>query len=340
MRTTKDKIDPPKVISTKVDFNMSSPNDLIIANLEVLRKEAQASKETKDRFRARAYLNAIKAIQGCTYQLQSGKGALQLNGVGKKIATKIQELLDTGKLHQVDELGEEQLEKTKTLTIFANIWGVGPVKAQELWDMGARTIEDIIQDYQHLLNDNQKIGLEYFHDLQKRAPRWQVEEISNKIAAQVRQIQRELGWKVKVRVCGSFRRKAETCGDVDVLLCETGGKPILNELVDRLTKSGLLTKTLGIGPTKYMGITMQTGTAFRIDMETIKEHEWPFALLYFTGSGPFNERQRLVAKKMGYSLSEHGLRDVEIGSYVKEITSERQIFEFLKMKYLAPWDRK
>ncbi len=320
---------------------MSTTNDLIIANLQVLLKEAQSSKEIKDRFRARAYRNAIKAIQNCNYQLESGKDALQLNGIGQKIADKIQEIIDTGQLHQVDELGAEQLEKTKTLTLFAAIWGVGPVKAQELWDMGARSINEVEEDYQHLLNDNQKIGLKYFHDLQQRAPRWQVEEIAKKVTAEIRQIQRDLGWSVKSRICGSFRRKVETCGDMDILLCETFNKPVLNELVDRLTKTGLLIETLGIGPTKYMGITRtSTGVAFRIDMEVIKPHEWPFALLYFTGSGPFNERQRLVAKKMGYSLSEHGLKDVEIGSYVEGITSERKIFEFLGMEYLAPWDRK
>jgi DNA polymerase/3'-5' exonuclease PolX len=74
-------------------------------------------------------------------------------------------------------------------------------------------------------------------------------------------------------------------------------------------------------------------------METIKPHEWPFALLYFTGSGTFNERQRLVAKKMGYSLSEHGLKDVDTKEYVPGLTSEKDIFKFLDMTYLVPWDR-
>jgi DNA polymerase/3'-5' exonuclease PolX len=77
-----------------------------------------------------------------------------------------------------------------------------------------------------------------------------------------------------------------------------------------------------------------------VDFEVIEEKEWPFALLYFTGSGAFNERQRLIAKKMGYSLSEHGLRDVDTGEYVSGIKNERQIFEFLGMDYLPPWDRK
>ena len=320
---------------------MSTTNDLIIANLQVLLKEARGSKDTKDRFRARAYQNAIKAIQNCNYQLETGKDAQQLPGVGQKIAEKIQEIIDTGKLHQVDKLGSDQLEITKTLTLFANIWGVGPVKAQELWDAGARSIEDIKENHYDLLNDNQQIGLQYFDDLQKRIPRKQVAEIVKKINVEIRQLSQDLKWTVKSRVCGSYRRKAETCGDMDVLLCENGNKPVLSELVKRLTKSGLLIETLGIGPTKYLGITQTNDdTAFRIDMEVIKPHEWPYALLYFTGSGPFNERQRLVAKKMGYSLSEHGLKDVETGNYIKDITSEKQIFEFLEMEYLAPWDRK
>ena len=166
-----------------------------------------------------------------------------------------------------------------------------------------------------------------------------MKEIAQKVEATIKEISHDLDLKIKHKICGSYRRKVETCGDMDVLICSD--QAVLPELVDRLTVQGLLTESLGLGDTKYMGITTtSTGTSFRIDIETIKPHEWPFALLYFTGSGSFNEKQRLVAKKMGYSLSEHGLRDVEIGTYVGGITSERGIFEFLGMEYLAPWDRK
>lgn len=319
---------------------MSSLNSLIIANLEVLHKESQTSKESKDRFRAKAYRNAIKAIKGCDYELVSGKGALQLKGVGKRISEKIQEIIDTGELHQVSDMGEEKLEMTKVLSLFASIWGVGPVKAKELWDLGARTINDVTEDYSHLLNTNQKIGLKYFDDLQIRVPHKQVASIAKDIMSVIREIQHELHWSIKARVCGSFRRKSPTCGDMDLLLCENGDNKILKELVDRLTESGLLVETLGIGPTKYLGITQTgDGTYFRIDMEVVNSFEWPFAMLYFTGDGPFNEKQRLLAKKMGYSLSEHGLKDVKLGTYVQGISSVRQIFTFLGMEYLAPWER-
>jgi DNA polymerase/3'-5' exonuclease PolX len=316
-------------------------NDLIISNLQVLLKEAQTSKEKNDRFRVNAYRKAIKLISELNYPITSGKQAQQLEGIGKKIADKIQEILDTGELHQVEELGPEIIAKTKTLTLFNNIWGVGPVKAQELWDAGARSLKDIRENYKYLLNANQILGLKYFKDLQKRIPCWQVKEIAIKVKEEIRQICQELHWDVVSRVCGSFRRRLETCGDMDMLMYEKKGHGILKELVDRLTRKKILTDTLGIGPSKYMGITKtSTGDAFRVDFEVIEEKEWPFALLYFTGSGAFNERQRLIAKKMGYSLSEHGLRDVDTGEYVSGIKNERQIFEFLGMDYLPPWDRK
>lgn len=312
-------------------------NNTIISNLEALLKEAQASKETKDKFRVRAYLNAIKEIKNCGYEIKSGKQALDLKGVGKKIAEKIQEIVDTGELHQVDK---SDLEKTKVLSLFAKIWGVGPVRALELWEEGARTIQDVEEFYFELLNDNQKIGLKYFNDLQKRICRKEVEKISKIITNEIKIIQKKLKWNVKHKVCGSFRRKAKTCGDMDLLICEMSGEPILNKLVERLTKKGILIEQLGLGSTKYLGITKTSDDiAFRIDIEVIKPHEWVYAMLYFTGSGSFNEHQRLIAKKMGYSLSEHGLKDVKTGEYVMGIESEREIFDFLGMDYLTPSQR-
>lgn len=317
-----------------------STNDLIIANLQVLLKQANSSRETNDRFRARAYRNAIKAIQNCNRPIESGADARSLDGIGAKIADKIQEIIDTGSLHQVSRLGAEELEKNKVLNLFSGIWGVGPVKAEELWRLGARSIEDVNENYTNVLNDNQLIGLRYYYDLQKRIPHKEVTRISKKVMSTITEIKKDLGWSVTARVCGSYRRRAETCGDMDILLCEKNGRPILQELVNRLCLNKVLVENLGIGPTKYLGICKTSdGTAFRIDMEVIKPEEWPFALLYFTGSGPFNEKQRLVAKKKGYSLSEHGLKDVELGTYVKGLKNERDIFEFLEMEYLEPWNR-
>jgi DNA polymerase/3'-5' exonuclease PolX len=314
-------------------------NELIISKLMVLLEESTASKTQKDSFRAKAYRNAIRSIRAHPEELRSGKEASALDGVGDRIAAKIQEIIETGRLHQVDDRASERVERSKALVAFQLVWGVGPVKAKELWEAGARTIDDLRND-QSLLNDNQRVGLRYYEDLQRRVPAAEVRRIETIVVKEIRRIERVKGWNVRYRVCGSFRRHAETCGDMDILLCEENNEEILTELVNRLTESGALVETLGIGPTKYLGITMTSdNVAFRVDMEFITPEEWPFALLYFTGSGPFNERQRAIAKGLGYRLSEHGLKDVKADKYIDGMTTEREIFTKLGMEYLPPWER-
>ena len=321
------------------------PNELIIANLYILANEAKASHDPpasgrrgKDRFRAIAYAKAIKAIKALPADLTSGKEALDLKiGIGAKIAKKIQEILDTGELNEVQALGNETITKTMTLALFGKIWGVGPVKASQLWDAGARTIDDLRTTYFNLLTANQKIGLKYMGDLEKRLPKSEVLKIVFAIETEIRKLS---GLKIEHRFCGSFRRRLPTAGDIDLLLSsDAESSQILPALVKRLTKSGILLESLALGLAKYMGIIKTDTIAFRIDIEFIKPAEWPFALFYFTGPGSFNEKVRTIAKKKGLRLSEHGLLVVATNTYVSGLKTESDIFEYLGMEYLPPWER-
>lgn len=300
-------------------------NKNILNTLQVLLEEARCSKEVNDRFRAKAYAKAIKNIESYPYEL-THDNICDLD-VGKKIRDKILEIIDTGSLRRVSK---NSFEKSEVINKFTKIWGVGPVKANKLWELGARSLNDV-HKHKDILTDNAIIGLKYYEDFQIRQKREEVEKTAFKISRKIL----EINPRLKLRVCGSFRRRVQTCGDLDILI---SGKDCLKNLVQKLQDEGLLQESLGIGKTKYMGICIVAGRAFRIDIEFIKPEEWAFALLYFTGSGPFNERQRSIAKQKGYSLSEHGIKNVKTGEYVR-LNTERQIFNFLGMKYLAPWDR-
>lgn len=303
-------------------------NTQILEALGVLLQEAKRGTSSSDPFRVKAYAKAIAAVKSAEQPITSGEQAVAL-GVGKKIAEKIDEILATGALQEIVSVDHG---KTEIIAEFTKIWGVGPVKAGALYQAGARTITDVRTQFSQLLNDKQLIGLRYFEDLQKRVPRHLVDGVVQKIRAE---LAKNPGWRnLQFEVCGSYRRLSETCGDMDILLC---GEGILKPLVEHLQQRGVLGETLAIGPTKYMGIThVADGTAFRIDMEVIPREKWAFALLYFTGSGGFNERQRYQAKKMGYSLSEHGLKVVKTGKYIPGLSTEEAIFKFLGMDYLPP----
>lgn len=94
-----------------------------------------------------------------------------LRGIGEKIAKKIKELLTTGKINKLESLQGE--EKNVARGKLSEVWGVGPSKANELYGLGIKTIEDM-RKRTDLLNRNQKIGLKYFEEFQQKIPREKV----------------------------------------------------------------------------------------------------------------------------------------------------------------------
>lgn len=94
-----------------------------------------------------------------------------LRGIGDKIAKKIKELLTTGKINKLETLQGE--EKNIARGKLSEVWGVGPSKANELYGMGIKTIEEL-RKHTDLLNRNQKIGLKYFEEFQQKIPREKV----------------------------------------------------------------------------------------------------------------------------------------------------------------------
>jgi hypothetical protein len=87
--------------------------------------------------------------------------------------------------------------------------------------------------------------------------------------------------------------------------------------------------------TKYMGFSkLSSNPIRRIDIRFITYDSYYSALLYFTGSGEFNKKMRIIAKKKGYKLSEYGLFDKN--NHIIKVSSERDIFKTLDMEYLQP----
>ena len=151
-----------------------------------------------------------------------------------------------------------------------------------------------------------------------------------------------------VELCGSYRREKPQSNDIDVLISKKGTDKIsLNHLemivnklkkpmkrndmkpllVDHMTDKKIKTKYMGFSKLKDNYIT-------RIDIRFIPYDSYYSAILYFTGSGDFNKKMRLIAKDKGYKLSEYGLFDMK-GKKIN-VSSERDIFRKLDMEYLPP----
>ncbi|GAG64524.1 unnamed protein product, partial [marine sediment metagenome] len=122
-------------------------NQELLNNLRILQ---DYYKKVGDNWRVLAYTKAITAISIYPEEITSRAQAMKIKGVGKGIADKIQEFLKFGKIEKVEDAKKEmgEIDKKRTtkeqiIDSFKKIWGVGPVKAEELFGKGMRSISDI-----------------------------------------------------------------------------------------------------------------------------------------------------------------------------------------------------
>lgn len=306
----------------------------IIDALDVMRRRDLAEKQT---FKARAYAKVIEQLRGleqiCKYEDVAG-----VKGIGEKIEKKIKEILATGRLESA-----EVAKRNYSLNAYDALlqcYGIGPAKAKELVTAGIRSIADLreaVRKNPGLLNDKQVIGMRYYEDLLQRIPR---EEMLQHDAL----LHEALPPRVKGEIVGSFRRKAPTSGDIDMLI--RGDDPrLLAQFVERLSESGYILEILALGDKKCMAICRlgdgdSGGIARRLDILLTPPEEYAYAILYFTGSDKFNVAMRQYALTRGYSLNEHGLTIVSSeAEKVPPMRREKDIFAFLGIDYVAPEGR-
>ncbi|KAK5580970.1 hypothetical protein RB653_000997 [Dictyostelium firmibasis] len=204
-----------------------------------------------------AYRKAVQSIRAHPKEITSGIEAQKLDGVGKKIAKKIQEIIDTGELKK---LNNQQKDETLTsIGEISKISGIGPKAAQKFFDEGIKSIKDL-EKIKDRLTHHQQIGLKYFHEIEQKVPRNEIEEFEEL----VRQALLKIDKKIIYETCGSYRRGLPSSGDVDILLSHPNYSlkmkdkketfHIIEKLVDSLKKSGIIIDDLSFGPLKYMGV--------------------------------------------------------------------------------------
>ena len=278
-------------------------------------------------FKKNAYKKAIKNLSGI--KINSITDIINIKGIGVKIKEKIEYVIE----HFEPEIIDESLD---------NIYGIGPAKLKVLKEKGINTfqkLKDALILDSKLLNAKQKIGLQYYDDIEKRIPYVEIEDHDkylHKIILENKKVE-------CINIVGSYRRKKESSGDIDLLIKIKNKDDyigILKEIVEKLEKDKYILEILACKDKKFMGIVKlkESGIiARRLDMLITYPEEYACALLYFTGSKEHNIKVRNKALKMGYTLNEHRMEKIKPD--VKDIpyfNNEKDIFDFLKMEYIEP----
>ncbi len=301
-------------------------NKTIIDNFNNLINELYLTKPPNFSFKINSFKKAINIISSLDYKITIDN-INNISNFSDKIKNRIKEILTSGKLSEVS------LNKTNNNIIdLTKITGIGPAKAKELIKNNI-TLENLLdpdkyKEHSKLLTHHQKIGVLYYHDLQKKIP----QEIIKKINIYLNT------FDFQFTICGSFRRNKSFSGDIDILVKKNNYS--LEDIVNILSKSNFLVAHLtSNSKTKYMGICKipQFNQHMRIDIRLVTPLQYPYAILYFTGSKNTNTFMRNKAIKHGLKLNEYGLFDKD-NNFI-ELKTEQEIFKYLDINYLEPQDR-
>jgi Fingers domain of DNA polymerase lambda/Helix-hairpin-helix domain len=138
--------------------------------IELMEKLNNIMLKQGEPFRARAYQKAQETIMAFPDDITNPNQLKGKPGIGSTIMDKLNEYVQTGTLRVLER------EKTNPINILGDIYGVGPKKAQELVNVGIKTIDELREKQNELLNDIQKVGLRYYEQIQERIPRSEIEE--------------------------------------------------------------------------------------------------------------------------------------------------------------------
>jgi len=332
--------------------------------IKLLNSLVTITKNQGEHFKSVAYTKAInelqkylKSSQVSTEVLSSNDlKKLKLPNIGKTILEKYEEFLKTGTLEVVER------EKANPVNIFANIYGIGPIKAKELvTKKNIVTLEQLraqqnnIQENKlPLLNTKQQIGLKYYEDLLKRIPRTEIEEFKELLTQNFSETlieNSETQENNSFEIVGSFRRNKSDSGDIDLIITSyNNNKSIFEKFIKKLVTKHIVLELLSNGETKCLTIgklLKDNAIPRRIDFLYALPQEYAFSILYFTGSKEFNTSMRQHALNVDLTLNEHGFHKMSTSNaqrskedkITKLFKSEKDIFDFLCMEYKEPHER-
>ncbi|KAF7123739.1 hypothetical protein RHSIM_Rhsim12G0124400 [Rhododendron simsii] len=351
--TTPDSIN--KTVGTSDSSLPYSPPDQNQNITEIFGKLMNIYRALGDDRRSFSYSKAIAVIEKLPFRIESVDQVKHLPAIGKSMQDHIQEIVNTGKLSKLEHF--ETDEKVRTISLFGEVWGIGPATALKLYEKGHRTLEDLKNE--DSLTNSQRLGLKYFDDIKTRIPRHEVQEMEHLL----QNAAEEILPGVMVVCGGSYRRGKASCGDLDIVITHPDGKShigFLRKYVKHLKDIKFLREDLvfsihseegtDAGVDTYFGLYTYPGRELRhrIDFKVYPRDIYAFGLIAWTGNDVLNRRLRLLADSKGYRLDDTGLFPALQSSSSKRGTkasaslhfkTEKEVFDFLGFTWLEPHER-
>lgn len=285
----------------------------------------------ENQFRVRAYRKAARTIEGLPQSVQSMLSAeadlTELPGIGKDLAGKIADIVASGHFALLDQLKKKMPGE---LGDMAALPGLGPKRVKLLYDkLRVRTLDDL----------RRAIKRGRLHELRGFGP-----VMEKKIVAALQKPPTEKRFKLAaaeaeaealvahlrdgghVIVAGSYRRRRDTVGDLDILVTSKQGPTVGDKLVGYEN----VAEVLAHGPTRT---TVVLRSGLQVDVRAVPEQSYGAALLYFTGSKAHNIALRGLANERDWKLNEYGLFS---GKRRIAGATEEEVYKKLGLAFIPP----
>ncbi len=285
-------------------------------------------------FKIRAYYNGARIVEGLSQDVAQivKEGTLRdIKGIGEGLAFTITELVKTGKCKAHQKLKKSMPEGILNIL---TIPGLGAKRAKLLYDkLGVKSIAELEEACQNnRLSELDKFGeksqaniLEAIKHLSKSAGSFLFSEAYEESLSYVQYL-KKIKDIIRIKTAGSLRRRNEIVHDVDILVSTNHSKRIHDQFCSYSKIANVLAK----GDTKS-SVVLKSG--LQVDLRTVTDKEFPYALYYFTGSKEHNVATRTIAKRMGLKISEYGIFK---GKKLISCKDETDIFKTLKLSYVPP----
>jgi DNA polymerase (family 10) len=286
-------------------------------------------------FRVRAYRRAARLVgelpRSVADMLAEGQDLDELPGIGKDLADKIATIARGGHLPLLDELSREV---PAGITVLLALPGLGPKRVHLLHEMlGIDTIDKLAVatkagKLRSIPGFGPGIEARVLRAIAEGAGQTQRTKLATaeQIAVPLLRHLRQADGVLQAEVAGSYRRRRETVGDLDIVVAAQPSQPVMQ----RFTGYEDVTEIVEQGPTRA---TIRLRNGLQVDLRVVPEESFGAALCYFTGSKPHNIALRQIAVDHGQKLNEYGLFE---GTRRLAGRSEAELYQHLGLPIIPP----
>jgi DNA polymerase (family 10) len=294
--------------------------------------------EIKDEnvFKIRAYRRAAMNLESLTEEIEAvagRRGLTEIAGIGKDLAAKIEQALETGRIDYLDELRKEI---PRGVVELMEIPGVGPKTAKLLFE---KLHVDSVERLETLAQEGKLLGLPGIKQktienilkgiqVVKRGRERMLLGRALPLAREVVQALEKLPQVRQISMAGSLRRMRETVRDFDLLI--TSAKPA--KVMEAFIALPQVAEVLAHGETKA---TVRHREGVQMDLRVVEPECFGAALQYFTGSKEHNIRVRELASRKGLKVSEYGVFNEATGKRLAGATEE-EVYKAIGLPYIPP----